>query len=372
MTEKIRIDGFQMHHAILEEFRFLRDQSFERPTASAYVVYITMLKQLHIEQNQRGILKEYNLSFWAKKLGISYSTLWGGRKYLEEHYFVKEEINEGLPVLVLKDIEKFNTPESNGGVLNYLIIPHALLETNILAEYVRTSNPEGIELLLSLLNQIRTGMSFSKSGELENIKQERTMKTLKHQLNKSAKGVRKTISVLEALFSVDFKGIEVRGNQLWIKKAIFLLKPESVKENADEFNVNPLMAKLSKELTYFLDGNRVKYKPRDQVDVMIAFKQEVVAKLSFLMDEDKKSFTVRDNFIKNFFLNTIDQIGELIYSEKQRKGDFHFYSIGAFFRMAFRKYLPNALRKIPRILISEAKIREFTLTGQAPDLHTLI
>ncbi|MED1472644.1 hypothetical protein [Bacillus salipaludis] len=372
MKNKLRIDGFRMHHAILEEFRFLRDQSFERPPASAYVVYMTMLKQLHVEQNQRGILKEYNLSTWAKKLGISYSTLWGGKRFLEYHHFVKEEIHNGVPVLVLKDVEKYNTPEHSNGVLNYLIIPHALFETNILAEFVRTSNPEGIELLLSLLNQFRTGMSFSKSSIVEKVKQERTMKTLKLQLNKNAKGVRKTLSLLEALFSIEFSGIEVRGKQVWIKKVSFSLKPECVEENTDEFNVNPLMAKLSKELTYFLDGHQIKYKSRDQIDVMISFKQEVVNKLSYLMDEDKQNFTVRDRFIKNFFLDTIDQIGTLIYAEKQRTGSFHFYSIGAFFRMAFRKYLPGALRELPYEQIFDAKIREYTITGQEPALYNLI
>jgi hypothetical protein len=368
---KIRIDGFRMHHAILEEFRFLRDQSFERPPASAYVVYMTMLKQLHVEQNQRGMLKEFNLSTWAKKLGISYSTLWGGKKFLEDHHFVKEEIHEGLPVLVLKDVEKYNTPE-HGSILNYLIIPHALFETNILAEFVRTSNPEGIELLLSLLNQFRTGMSFSKTGEVEKVKQERTMKTLKAQLNKNAKGVRKTLSVLEALFSMEFSGVEIRGKQIWIKKASFSLKPECVEENTDEFNVNPLIAKLSKELTYFLDGHQIKYKPRDQIDVMISFKQEVVKKLNYLMDEEKESFTIRDRFMKNFFLQTMDQIGTHIQTEKERKGTFRFYSIGAFFRMAFRKFLPESLYKIPRTLIFEAKIREFTKTGEVPALHSVI
>jgi hypothetical protein len=369
---KIRIHGFRMHQAILEEFRFLRDQSFNRPSASAYVVYMTMLKQMHVEQNQRGILKEYNLSFWAKKLRISYSTLWGGKRYLEDHHFVKEEIHEGLPVLVLKDVEKHNTPEHNNGFLNYLIIPHALFETNILAEFVRTSNPEGIEILLSLLNQFRTGMSFSKSDEVETIKQERTMKTLKIQLNKNAKGVRKTLSVLEALFAIEFSGIEMRGKQLWIKKASFSLKPECVEEGTDEFHVKPLMAKLAKELTYFLDGHQIKYKPRDQIDVMISFKQEVMKKLNYLMDEDKEGFSVRDQFMKNFFLETIDQIGTHIHMEKQQKGSFHFYSIGAFFRMAFRKYLPDALTKVPYDLIHNALIREYTNTGQTPELHGVI
>ncbi|OIK07148.1 hypothetical protein [Bacillus sp. MUM 13] len=364
----IKIDGFRMHHAILEEFRFLRDQSFERPSASAYVVYMTMLKQMHIEQNQRGVIKEYNLAYWARTLGISYSTLWGGKRYLENHHFVKEEIIEGLPVLVLKDVEKYNTPEQNGGVLNYLIIPHALFETNILAEFVRTSNPEGIELLFSLLNQFRTGMSYSKSGEVKQIRQERNMKTLKTQLNKNAKGVRKILSVLEALFSVESTGLEMRGKQIWIRKIYFSLKPECVAENSDEFNVNPLMAKLSKELSYFLDGHHIKYKPRDQIDVMISFKQEVMKHLNYLMDEDQEKYSVRDTFMKKFFLESIDQISFHIESEKQRTGSFQFYSIGAFFRTVFRKHLPAALENIPYGLIHEAKMREFFHTGQSPSL----
>ncbi|MED1203499.1 hypothetical protein [Heyndrickxia acidicola] len=370
--KNISIDGFRMHHAILEEFRFLRDESFERPPASAYVVYMTMLKQLQVEQNQRGILKEFNLSYWAKKLKIPYSTLWGGKQYLEGHHFVKEEIQEGLPVLVLKDVEKYNTPEQNGGFLNYLIIPNALFETNILAEFVRTSNPEGIELLLSLLNQFRTGMSFSKTGEVEKIKQERMMKTLKSQLNKNAKGVRKTLSVLESLFSIEYAGLEIRGKQLWIKKVFFSLKPECVEENADEFNVGSLMAKLSKELTYFLDGHQIKYKPRDQIDVMISFKQEVVKRLHYLLDQDEEGFTVRDNFMKNFFLDTMDQIGVHIHLERDRKGSFQFYSIGAFFRIAFRNYLPKALEQLPYSLIHNAKIREYTLHGPDVKLHQII
>lgn len=369
---KIRMEGFRMHQAILEEFRFIRDQSFERPPASAYVVYMTLLKQLHVEQNQRGVLKEYNLASYAKKLGISYSTLWGGKQYLENHHFVKEELHEGLPVLVLKDVEKYNTPEQNQGTLNYLIIPHALFETNILAEFVRTSNPEGIELLLSLLNQFRTGLSFSKTGEIEKMKQERTMNTLKLQLNKNAKGVRKTLTVLEALFSIDFTGINMRKKQIWIKKASFSLKPECVEESSDEFNVGPLMAKLSKELTYFLDGHQIKYKPRDQIDVMISFKQEVIKKVNYVMDEDKMNFTVRDTFMKDFFIETLDQIGTHIRSERQRKNTFHFYSIGAFFRMAFRKFLPSAVKNIPYGLIFDAKFREFSQTGQVPELHHII
>lgn len=198
------------------------------------------------------------------------------------------------------------------------------------------------------------------------------MKTLKRQLNKNAKGVRKTLSILEALFSIEFSGIEYRGKQIWIKKVFFSLKPECVKENTDEFNVNSIMAKLSKELIYFLDGHQIKYKPRDQIDVMLSFKQEVINKLNYLLDEDNVSYTMRDQFTKDFFLETIDQVGTHIHKEKQEKGLFQFYSIGAFFRMAFRKYLPSALKKLPYELIHNAKIREYTINGQIPELNGII
>ncbi|WP_240620308.1 hypothetical protein [Peribacillus acanthi] len=360
-----------MHHAILEEFRLLRDESYERPPASAYAVYLTMLKQLDQEGNQRGVLKEYNLASWSRKLGISYSTLWGGKKYLEDHHFIREEIHEGLPVLVLKDVEKYNTPEKNGGLLNYLVIPHSLFETNIIGEFVRTANPEGIELLLSLLNQFRTGMGYSKTGEIGNIVQERTMKTLKGQLNKNAKGVRKILVILEALFDMETVGVEFRGHQVWVKKFTFKLKPECVKENTDEFQVHPLMAKLSKELTYFLDGHKIRYKPKDGLDVMISFKQEVVNKLQYLLDSSN-SYSTRNLFIKNFFIQTMDNIGNHIEEERKRKGTFHFFSIGAFFREAFRRFLPHALEELPYGMIHEANMREYMKTGQKPALFQLL
>ncbi|WP_108671363.1 hypothetical protein [Peribacillus acanthi] len=371
MKESIKIDGFRMHHAILEEFRLLRDESFERPPASAYAVYLTLLKQLHLEGNQRGVLKEYNLASWARKLGISYSTLWGGKKYLEDHHFIREEIHEGLPVLVLKDVEKYNTPEQNGGILNYLTIPYSLFETNIIGEFVRTANPEGIELLLSLLNQFRTGIGYSQTGEISNIVQERTMKTLKRQLNKNAKGVRKILMILEALFDIETVGVEFRGYQVWVKKFTFKLKPECVKENTDEFKVNPLMAKLAKELTYFLDGHKIRYKPKDGLDVMISFKQEVVNKLQYLLDQ-QDSYSTRNLFIKDFFIQTMDRIGTHIQQEKARKGSFTFISIGAFFREAFRKFLPHALQELPYGMIHEANMREYMMTGQKPALFQLL
>jgi hypothetical protein len=367
--QKVKIDGFRMHQAILNEFRFIRDQSFERPPASAYVVYFTMLKQLHIEDNARGILKEYNLAYWAKKLDIPYSTLYGGKKYLEKYHFVNEEIIDGKPVLVLRDVEKYNTPERKDVSLNYLIIPHALFETNILAEFVRTSNPEGIELLLSLLNQFRTSMSKKNEIHVKHLSQERTMKTLKESLNKNAKGVRRVLSILESIFNIEYIGLTYRGKQIWIQKVKFTLKEECVKENSDEFQVQPLMAKFSQELTYFLDGHKLKYKPRDKKDIMIAFKQEVINKIKYLLDEDQ-SYEYRDKWLKSFFLQSLDSVGEYIQNEINRNGSFKIRtSIGALFRGVFRRRLPDSLKNIPYELLHDAKVREYIITGEVPALQ---
>ncbi|MBM80045.1 hypothetical protein COD11_24265 [Bacillus sp. AFS040349] len=369
---KIKIDGFRMHQHILDEFRYIKDQSFDKPTASAYVVYLTMLKQMHIENNPRGILKEYNLSYWARKLDIPYTSLYGGKKFLEKFHFVKEEIQNDLPVLVLKDVERLNTPEREGVKLNYLLVPHALFDTNILAEFVRTSNPEGIELLLSLFNQFRTSMSNIGMISLDKLKQSRKMSTLKKKLNKKAKDVRKVLEILEALFDIEFEGLSYRKEQVWIKKINFSLKPECVIEDTDEFEVNRLLAKFSQELTYRLDELQIKYKARDKKDIMIAFKQEVVSFLYHLIDEDDNSYKYRDKWLRSFFLNTLDSVVEHIQREKERLGHFKIYTIGGFFRKVFRKQFKNAIKDIPYEYIHDAKIREFQLTGSKPLLSTII
>jgi hypothetical protein len=363
---KIKVDGFRMHQGILKEFHFMRDQSFERPPASAYVVYLTMLKQLDKEKNQRGILKEYNLSYWSKELNIPYATLYSGKKYLEKHKFVNEEIHNELPVLVLKDIEKYNNPGMEEGKLNYLLIPHALFETTILAELVRTSNPEGIELMLSLFNQFRTAMSSKDSIDLSKLRQARNMSTLKKQLNKNAKKTREILRLLEPLFKIDFEGLEFRGNQIWVRKVWITLREECVKEqNEEEFKVDHLTAALSHELIYFLDGLNLKYKPRDQFDVMFSFKQEVYDKVKIIKDNGK--FQV-ERFVRQYFLHCIDEIGTYISNKKDENKLFKVHSLGGLFRSIFRNDLGRFLAlKVPYELIHDAKVEHYIKTGNLPD-----
>ncbi|WP_246277417.1 hypothetical protein [Neobacillus endophyticus] len=369
--KKIKMDGFRMPQAILKDFYMIRDESFERPPASAYVVYLTMLCQLDKEKNQRGILKEYNLSYWAKTLKIPYSTFYTGKLYLEKYHFVKEEILNDLPVLVLKDIEKYNNPGSlEGGELNYLLIPHALFKTNILAELVRTSNPEGIELILSLFNQFRTAMSKKEVIELNKLRQSRNMSTLKKQLNKNSKKVREILTLLEPLFVIEYEGLEYRGKQIWVRKVWITIKETCVKEqNVEEFKVDHLMAMLSHELTYFLDGQRIKYKPRDQFDIMISYKQEVYDKVKLLKDHEQFNL---ESAIKQYFINCMDNIGIYIHQQQQNNKTFRIHSLGAFFRKAFRNYLGTFLKKIPPEVRIETMFEHYTQTGTYPDFEKII
>jgi hypothetical protein len=368
--KKIKINGFRMHQAILKEFHFIRDQSFERPPASAYVVYLTMLKQLDKEKNQRGMLKEYNLSYWAKTLKIPYSSLYSGKQYLVKFRFVEEQIHNDLPVLVLNDIEKLNNPGGmEGGELNYLLIPHALFETNILAEAVRTKNPEAIELILSLFNQFRTAMSKKDSIEINLLRQSRNMATLKKQLNKNAKKVREILSILESLFDIEYEGVQYRGKQLWVRKIWITLKESCVKEqNAEEFKVDHLTAMLSHELTYFLDGNNMKFKPRDQFDIMISFKQEVYDKLKII--KDGEGFHL-EKAVKRYFMQCMDSLEDYIQQQREEHKTFKIHSLGAIFRKTFRHQLSAFLKKIPYELIHEAKVEHYKKTGEYPDLPSV-
>jgi hypothetical protein len=364
---KIKVDGFRMHQGILKEFHFMRDQSFQRPPASAYTVYLTMLNQLDKEKNPRGVLKEYNLSYWSKKLDIPYGSLYSGKKYLESHKFVSEEIHNGLPVLVLKDIEKYNNPGMEEGKLNYLLIPHALFETKILAELVRTSNPEGIELILSLFNQFRTAMSSKESIDLEKLRQARNMSTLKKLLNKNAKKTREILRLLEPMFKIEFDGLEFRGNQIWIRKVWFTLREECVREqNEEEFKVDHLTAALSHELIYFLDGLKLKYKPRDQFDIMFSFKQEVYDKVKIIKDQG--SFQI-SRFITQYFLHCVDEIGTYVMKQQAKNKPFKIHSLGGLFRLVFRNNLGSFLKnKVPYELIHDAKIEYFQQNGNVPEL----
>lgn len=370
---KIRIDGFRMPHEALKEFLEIRDKAFDRPKASAYVTYLTMLKQMDIEKKQRGILKDYSLSYWSKELGIPYSSLYAGKQYLIYWHFIEETTIKGEPVLLIKGMEKWTNPTKSADGkthINYFIIPNALFKTNILAEFVRTSNPEAIELMFSLLNQFRVAIGKSEDEIiLSNIKQERLMSTLKKKLNKPAWRVREILGILEPLFNIEYVGVTRRKYQLWVKKVVFSLKEDCVKVQSEEdFNVDHLMAMMSHELTYFLDGMKFRYRPKDQVDIMLSFKQEILNKVKFI--PDSSNFKLNEE-MKILFLKAMDSFGEYVTEERRKRKHFRILSLGASFRMVFRKHLSWFVKQIPRGVFIDAITKYQHKHGCYPEIANL-
>lgn len=373
----VKMDGFRFPHLLLEDLRTFQEESKKQVPASAYAVLLAVLKQIHIEKNSQGKVQEFNLSFWSKKLHVAYSTMHAGRKFLEEHGFLYEEIlPNGLPVWVLANYQAYTTPElSKGHELNYFIVPHTLLDTTIVAEFVRTSNPEAFELVFSLFNQFRHGVAkLDHKKEVSALEQSRTMKTLKEKLKKRSKSVREVLAILQPLFDIEYTGVQVRGRQLWIRKVIFRLKPECVKENTDEFHVEPLLAKFQENTLYILDGLKLRYKPRDLFDIMLSFKQEVLDVVKHLTDDDQAEggYTYRDAWAETLFFRCLDQFEQHIRTQLSRKGTFSFHtSIGAYFRTIYRRELPRALKSIPYDKMHQAKYQEYLQTGQVPALHLI-
>lgn len=373
----VKIDGFRFPHQLLEDFRsFQADTGIQVP-ASAYAVLLSVLKQIDIEKNGKGQVQEFNLAAWGRQLDITYSSLHAGRVFLETHGFLHEEIlPSGIPVWVINNFQSYNTPElPNGQDLNYFLVPHTLLDTNIVAEFVRTSNPKAFELMFSLFNQFRHGIAkLEKKDELTLLTQERNISTLKEKLGKRAKAVREVLATLQPIFDIQFIGTEFRGKQIWIRKVLFQLKPECVKENTDEFFVEPLLAQFQENTLYILDGLKLRYRPRDLFDIMLSFKQEVLEIIKYVTNTDKGEYqySYRDGWIESFFYRCLTKFEEHIRKQREEGRIFTFRSsMGAYFRTIFRRELPTAIKTIPNDILHVAKYNEYIATGEVPELHLM-
>ncbi|MBL4952036.1 hypothetical protein JK635_07410 [Neobacillus sp. YIM B02564] len=362
MTQEMQINGFIVHKGVIDALKWYKKESGKRIPSSAYAVFLSSLYQRHKDNNPRGILKNFHLPEWAKTTNVLYSSFYHGYKWLEDRNFLKEIIlKDGSPARVITDWEQFSNPEKTGEDLNYFRVPFALFETDFLASCVRTSNSEGIELLLQLFDQFRVKIAdvIQKGGNLDlnKLHLEFNMKTLKTKLGKNAKGVRETLTLFESLFDVKYHGVSMRGKQLWVKKVIFYLKPICVKENSDTFQLSPIMQKLNQELTYVLDGMGIKYRPVDASQTMFSFQQEIVERLKYIQDLESATYNQRDQWLKNFFLTTLDQVSEQIQKVQKATGKFSFHkSIGGYFRIAFRtqffRLFPGIRKKFPDLLIN--------------------
>ncbi|GAA3322584.1 hypothetical protein GCM10020331_043040 [Ectobacillus funiculus] len=191
-SKPLKMDGFRFPHQLLEELRQFQDQQHIQVPASSYAVLLTVLQQIHVERNSQG--KSAGIQFSALGKNTSYGIFYYAcrpRILNPSWLFLYEEIlPSGMPAFVLRNYKEYTTPElTQGHELNYFIVPHTLFQTNIIAELVRTANPEAFELLFSLLNQFRHGVAkLRNTGELSFIEQTRNMSTLKEKARQTGKG----------------------------------------------------------------------------------------------------------------------------------------------------------------------------------------
>lgn len=187
------------------------------------------------------------------------------------------------------------------------------------------------------------------------------MSTLKKKLGKSsAKSVRAVLDMLRPIFDIEFEGVQIRGNQIHIEKVWFQMRPECVQEeNVEDFNIKQLTALLSHELNYFLDGHKIKYKPKDQISIIFAFKQEVYNRLKFIDGENGFDLIPK---LREYFLVCMDDVAEYLQTKKKE-----IHNLGAFFRKVFRNNLPKIVNEIPYGVRFDAKVNYFRETGEFPE-----
>lgn len=368
--QDVKIYGFPFPQQLLEDIRNYQIKHDVTFPASAYAALICVLKQIHEEGTQLGEVQDFNLAKYSKKLDIAYSTLYTGLKFLERHGFVYDAFNRaGNSVYVLHNYVKYQGQKAENR--NYFNVPHSLFETNIMAELVRTSNARVFELMFSLLTQFRHGVAkVSELGKVEEIVYPRTMSTLKKELGKRSKGVRDAITLLEPLFNIRYVGLTFRKEQKWIKKIEFTLKPNTVVENTDAFEVNPLVNELQGTTESLFDEIGLSYKSRDLKDIMVSLKHEVIDVLKYVTkdDDEFKDFSERDSYIQSFYYSSLRYFRNHLDKLQRQKVTFHFSkSIGAYFRTIFRNsIIPFIKEHIPGHLIKEANMKEFMATGKTP------
>ncbi|MEQ2529140.1 hypothetical protein EKG37_17555 [Robertmurraya yapensis] len=368
--QEIKIYGFPFPQQLLDDLEAYQTKHNVLFPASAYAALLCVLKQIHKEKTKIGEVHEFKIAEYSQELDIPYSTLYTGLKFLEMHGFVYESINtSGKSVIKLHNYSIYHG--ANAEKFNYFTIPHSLFTTNIMQQLVRTANARVFELFFLLMNQFRNGIAnVTDMGKVEEVVYSRTMSTLKKDLGKRSKGVRDAISLLEPLFNITYVGLTYRKEQKWITKIEFSLKPHTVIENTDAFDVHPLMNELQGETEVFFDENGISYKPRDLFDIMVSFKYEVIEVLKYVSKDDGeyRDFSERDAHIQSFYYRCLGWFNDHINKMKYQKQKFHFSkSIGGYFRTIFRNHIQNFIEKnISSDVIIEANWKEYVETGKVP------
>jgi len=370
---KYIVSGFKFHQQFLDDIRLVQQKTEGRLTASALTVFLTMLSEIDSTKRQDGILTNYNLSKWARKLSIQPQTLWNGYQNLVENRFIEEIIHNGKHAILIRDYADYDNPAKNK--LNYMTVPNMIFDTSVLKELVRISCPSAIILMLEILNQTRTRLGNDLKGKNTEIYFTMNMETLKRKLNRRAEGVRRVLDILSIVFSIKanetkiytinprvnkkaHKQVWIHSYQIGLKQEFYTTKNEKNKE------VHQLMALANKTAMYYFTQLGIPFSNEDKQDFVTVFRFEIVEKLRVLSEYSKNEF----NYISES-KNLLHNLFEDLEASWHKDGDIDIRSIGGFFRTRFSNMLSYYLHysgEVDYSLIHEVKVAFYTKQGVVP------
>jgi len=367
-----KVSGFKFHQQFLDDIRLVQQKTEDRLTASSLTVFLTMLAEIDSTKRQDGILTDYNLSKWARKLSIHPQTLWNGYNSLLKNRFIEEIIHNGRHAILVRDYADYDNPAKSN--INYLTVPNMIFDTSVLKELVRISCPAGIILMLELLNQTRSRLGNDLKGKHTDINFSYNMETLKRKLNRRAEGVRRVLDILSEVFSIkasDTKIFEVNPRvnkkvhkQVWIKTYKIGLKQEFyTTKNEENKEVHQLMALANKSAIYYFKRLGIPFSKEDKQDFVTVYRFEIVEKLKQLAEQSKNFNYIQES--KQLLTNLF----EYLESNWERNGYTQIHSIGGFFRTQFANMLSYYLHlsgEVDYTIIHDAKVALYQQHGVVP------
>lgn len=331
-----KVSGFKFQQQFLDDFRLVAQKTEDRITASSLTVFLTMMAEIDEQKRADGVLTDYNLSKWARRLSIKPQSLWNGYQILLKNRFIEEIIFNGRPAIIVRDYADYDNPAKNK--LNYLTVPHMIFDTSVLRDLVRISCPNGIIFMLEVLNQTRTRLGRDLKGKHTDISFNYNMDSLKKKLGRRAAGVRRVLDILSPVFHIKATNTKIytvnpRSNkkvhtQVWIKGYQIGLKEEFyVVKKDDNKKTHQLMALANKSMIHYFKLLHIPFSQADKNDFVTVFRFEVIEKLKILSHYSQHKMDYIDES-KKLLIKLFERLEESAKKDEPIK----IRSIGGFFR----------------------------------------
>lgn len=254
-TNRMRIDGFLFYRTQLEILTLIHKESSDKLTASAIAALLMLQKEADV--TGRVYYDKKRVGNFSKLTGIATSTIYDGLHTLEELSLItaKTELLEfdthtNEPYTVTKHYyqiihyQDFDTADEK----TYFYVPNKIFLNESLKSLVSSREVDGILFMLSLSMRLTISYGMRQSTKLEYNHQ--TLLTL---LQSYRTKVKRTVQVLQAIFTVEKrKGIYSNSKVRESKRKKHLiheedLLPEDKKDNRYRKYIITLNTSLLKE-----------------------------------------------------------------------------------------------------------------------------